>query len=135
MRQIGAPASRPAPLPFGAGSRPRSRAAASLAVALLLGAVVGAPGCRTTGDRPTPPAGSDTMNNSIADVIARHAPELMKIPGVVGVYEGETRGRRVIRIMVAKKTPELAARLPKTLEGHPVEIEETGVIRPMNEGR
>jgi hypothetical protein len=41
---------------------------------------------------------------SIADVIARHAPERMKIPGVVGGYEGETSGRRVIRVMVVERT-------------------------------
>ena len=69
---------------------------------------------------------------AIAEVIARHAPELMKHPGVVGVYEGRTsRGATCIRIMVAKRTRELVARLPRTLEGYPVEIDETGVIEPM----
>ena len=71
----------------------------------------------------------------IAQVIERRAPELMKIAGVVGVYEGETRRHApCIRIMVAKRTHELEARLPRRLEGYPVEIEETGVIRPMRDG-
>jgi hypothetical protein len=70
----------------------------------------------------------------IAEVIARHAPDLMKIPGVVGVYEGETRRHQpCIRIMVDRRSPERDARLPRTLDGYPVEIEVTGVIRPMQD--
>jgi hypothetical protein len=66
------------------------------------------------------------------DVIQRHSDSLLTIPGVVGVYEGRTADNRpVIRIMVAKRTPEHDERLPKTLEGYPVEIEETGEIRPL----
>ncbi len=98
--------------------------AALLALALVLGA------CHGGGAARAPKGGAATV--PIAEVIARHAPELMRIPGVVGVYEGETAAHaRCIRIMVAKRTPELERRLPRTLEGHPVEIEETGVIRPM----
>ncbi len=68
----------------------------------------------------------------IADVIAKHAPELLKNAGVVGVYEGRTtRGAPCIRIMVAKRTRELVARLPRMLEGYAVEIDETGAIEPM----
>ena len=36
-----------------------------------------------------------------AQVIQRHADSLMAIPGVVGVYEGRTHGRTVIRVMLA----------------------------------
>ncbi len=98
--------------------------AALLALALALGACHGGGAARHREEgAPTVP---------IAETIARHAPELMRIPGVVGVYEGESAAHApCIRIMVAKRTPELERRLPRTLEGHPVEIEETGVIRPM----
>jgi hypothetical protein len=95
----------------------------ALLVAIPLGCGAPADDSRRTEPSPMPP---------IAQVIERHAPELMKIPGVVGVYEGETRAHApCIRIMVVKRTRDLEARLPRRLEGHPVEIEETGVIRPM----
>ena len=126
MRRNRAPASKPTPDPFMEGVR--LRRGAWLVIALYLGGL-GASGCGAPSDRPEP-AGKDTVS-SIADVIARHSSELMGVPGVVGVYEGETHGHRVVRIMVAKRTPELVARLPSTLEGHSVEIEETGVVRPM----
>ena len=106
------------------------RAAGVAATILFITWVAGLGGCRKAGET-TSHEESSSMP-SIADVIARRAPDLMKIPGVVGVYEGESPGHaRVIRVMVAKRTPELVASLPRQLEGHTVEIEETGVIRPM----
>jgi hypothetical protein len=99
-------------------------------MALFAGLLLGVSACRGPGT--AKPAENPSPVTPIADTIVRHAPELMKIPGVVGVYEGETR-RHVpcIRIMVERRTPELEHRLPRRLEGHPVEIDETGVIRPM----
>ena len=104
--------------------------AARLAAALLVGLTLAA--CGGHGKRARP--AETTPMPTIADIIARRAPELMKIPGVVGVYEGETSAHApCIRIMVVKRTRELEARLPRVLEGTPVEIEETGVIRPMGD--
>ena len=61
-----------------------------------------------------------------------HTPELMKIHGVVGVYIGETDdGVSFIGVMVVKKTPELDKQIPQKLEGYPVQIEETGEIKPL----
>ncbi len=89
------------------------------------------PACRT--GAPPPESGSAAAPvRPVAEVIAARAPELMAIPGVAGVYEGETRRRApCIRVMVVRRTRELEARLPKTLDGYPVEIEETGEIRPL----
>ena len=42
--------------------------------------------------------------------------------------DGETP---CLKIMVEKMTPELEKGLPKTLDGHPVVVEESGVIRPL----
>jgi hypothetical protein len=98
-------------------------------VALIVAAL--AAGCRGA----TPPPGESGKMEAmkpVADVIAAHAPELMKIEGVAGVYEGETAQRRpCVRIMLVKRTPELESKLPRTLDGYPVEIEETGEIKPM----
>ena len=58
--------------------------------------------------------------------------ELMAIKGVVGVYIGALNdGTPCIAIMVDTMTPELAKKLPNTLEGHPVRVEETGKIQPL----
>jgi hypothetical protein len=64
-------------------------------------------------------------------VIARNAAMLMSIPGVVGVYEGQSRGRTVLRVMVAARADSTLRRIPKTLEGYRVEVEVSGTIRPM----
>ena len=68
----------------------------------------------------------------INDVKEAHTGELMAITGVVGVYVGKLDdGTPCIGVMVVKKMPELEQKIPKTLEGHPVVIHESGVIRPM----
>ena len=78
----------------------------------------------------------DSMSlTDINAVLRAHDDELMAIPGVGGVYvglldDGETP---CIKIMVVEKTPELEEQLPKSLDGHPVRVEETGVIRPLSE--
>jgi hypothetical protein len=65
----------------------------------------------------------------ISTTIERHSAELLEIPGVVGVAEGVADGRPVVQILVARRTPELASRLPQRLDGHPVVIIESGEIR------
>jgi hypothetical protein len=68
----------------------------------------------------------------IESVLADHAAELMAHPGVVGVYQGQRDdGTPVIRVLVLEKTPALERDIPPRLEGHPVDIEVTGEIRPM----
>jgi hypothetical protein len=69
----------------------------------------------------------------MSDVLRDHTNEIMAIPGVVGLYEGVLRdGTPCIKVMVERTTPELERRIPKHLEGYPVEIHETGVIRPLS---
>jgi hypothetical protein len=60
-----------------------------------------------------------------------HVDELMAIPGVVGVAIGELKdGRPCIQVLVVEQTQDLRRRLPKTLEGYPVDIVVSGVIKP-----
>jgi hypothetical protein len=62
-----------------------------------------------------------------------HTEELMKIPGVVGVYVGQfDDGTPCIGVMVIKKTPELERKIPRIIEGYRVKIDETGEIKPLN---
>lgn len=53
----------------------------------------------------------------------------MGVPGVVGIAIGRRQGAPCIRVMVIEKTAELDRRLPRELEGYPVEVQETGPIR------
>ena len=77
--------------------------------------------------------GKTTMNaRDINAVKDDHTNELMSIHGVVGVYIGAyDDGTKCIGVMVDTLTPEIEKKIPKMLEGHPVRVEETGVIKPM----
>ena len=76
-------------------------------------------------------------SRDINAVLRAHEDELMGIPGVVGVYVGlmEDGKTPCLKIMVVKKTKDLEQQVPKSLEGYPIIIEETGVIRPLSEKR
>jgi len=68
----------------------------------------------------------------INQVMQAHVQEFMSRPGVVGVYIGAREDSTLcIRVMVVQATAALRDQIPSTLEGFPVEIEETGEIRPM----
>ena len=76
----------------------------------------------------------ETMTRRDINAVLRdHDQELMAIPGVVGVYVGLLDDNRTscLKVMVIQKTPELERKIPKSLEGYPVVLDETGVIRPM----
>jgi len=66
---------------------------------------------------------------SINAVIERHSEELLEIPGVVGVAQGAHERHTVVQILVERRTPELLAKLPRTLDGYPVVVVESGEIR------
>ena len=68
---------------------------------------------------------------TIQEVLKDHTPELMSIPGVVGTALGEDKGELCIKVLVIEKTPELAEKIPSTLEGFPVVIQQTGEIRAL----
>ena len=70
----------------------------------------------------------------IEQVQEAHTPALMKLEGVVGTFLGETAdGRPCIKVMVVKRSRELEAKIPQTLEGYPVEIFESGEVRPLRQ--
>ena len=75
--------------------------------------------------------GDSMAAKPIKEVITDHARTLLSIPGVVGAGEGLCKGVPCIKVFVTKKTPELEKKILDTLEGYPVEIEETGEIRPL----
>ena len=76
---------------------------------------------------------SPSPKRDINAVLRDHDRELLAIPGVVGVYvalleDGKTP---CLKVMLARKTPEIEGAIPKTLEGYPVVSEVTGEIRPL----
>ncbi len=70
----------------------------------------------------------------INDVLKDHDKELLAMPGVVGVYVGllPDNKTRCLKVIVVKETEVLKRRIPKTIEGYPVLIEESGVISPLD---
>jgi len=66
-------------------------------------------------------------------VLKDHDKELLAIPGVVGVYVGLLPDDKTpcLKVMVVKETEDLKGRIPKSIEGYPVLIEESGDIRPL----
>ncbi len=66
-------------------------------------------------------------------VLKDYDKELLAIPGVVGVYVGLLPDDKTpcLKVMVVEQTEDLKARIPKSIEGYPVLIEESGVIRPL----
>jgi hypothetical protein len=80
------------------------------------------------------PPGQEKMAAKDINLVLRdHDRELMAVPGVAGVYVGVLDDGKTpcLKVMAVRKTPELEHAIPKSLEGYPVVIEETGVIRPM----
>jgi hypothetical protein len=79
--------------------------------------------------------GRDMPTQDIVKVMEAHVDELMAIEGVTAVAIGALDdGTPCIRVYLVKKTDQLARRIPKTLGGHPVAVEESGIIRPMPGG-
>lgn len=66
---------------------------------------------------------------TIETVLAHHTDSLMALPGVVGVAQGESAGKPAIRVLVVRRTPDLDARLPRSLDGFPVVVVESGELR------
>lgn len=70
-------------------------------------------------------------SKSIEQVLKENTDWLMDVPGVVGTAQGLCDDKPCIKIYVIELNPELEKKLPGTLEGYPVEVEETGAFRPL----
>jgi len=80
--------------------------------------------------RPADQGEQDVMaKKTIDEVLGEHSGRLMSIPGVVGTAEGLKDGRPSVKVLVIQKTTELERKIPRELDGYPVEIIETGEIR------
>jgi hypothetical protein len=71
----------------------------------------------------------------IEQVVDRHAPELMRIPGVTMVYVGLADDETpCVRVGFVELPHPSRDRVPAEIEGWPVIVEETGEIRPLPGG-
>lgn len=91
------------------------------ALCLLAGILLS---CKHAGER-------NVTGKPIEQVLREQTDYLMSILGVVGTAIGQCDGSPCIKVLVVKKTPQLQKRIPSALENWKVEIEETGVIRPL----
>lgn len=99
-------------------------------VAILVAgvAILGPAGCQPLDE------GGDTMpTRDINEVMEAHVDSLMALPGVTGVAIGQTDdGTPCILVLVIEDTDDVRAKIPGSLEGHPVKIFESGEIKPFD---
>jgi hypothetical protein len=90
--------------------------------------------CTSKDIKPDATAEKSTPMRDINEVLAEHDEQLMAIPGVVGVYVGllNDTPTHCLKVMVVNKSGDLDA-IPESLEGHPIVIVETDVIRPLDD--
>ena len=69
---------------------------------------------------------------TIEQVLRDSTDSLMSLPGVVGVGQGECSGEPCIKVFVTSSTTEVLARVPSTLDGYVVEVQETGEFRALD---
>ena len=77
---------------------------------------------------------SPSPKRDINAVLAAHEKQLLAIPEVVGVYVGVLQDGRTpcLKVMLARKRPESARKIPRSIEGYPVVVEVTGEIRALD---
>lgn len=66
-------------------------------------------------------------------ILIDHDKDLLAITGVVGVFVGVLPDNTTscLKVMVVKETEDLKKMIPQFIEGYPVLIEESGVVRPL----
>ncbi len=70
---------------------------------------------------------------TIAHVLKKHTGKWMAISGVEGTAIGLYEGKPCIRIFSSVKPQELQTKIPSTVDGYTVVIEETGSFRALGQ--
>ena len=71
------------------------------------------------------------QKRGIEEVLREHTAGIMAIEGVTGTAQGLCNDSPCIKVYVTRKTPELTARIPASIEGYPVDVEETGEFKAL----
>ena len=71
--------------------------------------------------------------SNINEALSRQTQSLMTIPGVAGVYVGLVPDDKTpcLKMIVVNHIEEIGKKIPRSLEGYPALIEESGPIRPL----
>jgi hypothetical protein len=77
------------------------------------------------------PQEQTVQKKPIEQVLKEHTDRLMSIEGVVGTAIGECQREPCIKVLVEEKTPVVEKRIPSSLDGWKVEIEEVGRVRAL----
>ena len=89
-------------------------------------------GCSYTGPRDLE-KGQSMPERTIEQVQEEHTDEWMAIDGIEGTAIGLYEGTPCIKIFTSKKPQQLKDKIPSTVEGYPVIIEETGTFRALEQ--
>ncbi len=68
---------------------------------------------------------------TIEQVLNEKTDEWMAVPGVAGVAIGESKGKPCIRVFTSCRPDELHSKIPSTVDGYTVIVEQTGTIRTL----
>ena len=88
-------------------------------------------GCSYTGSSDLE-KGRYMTERTIEQVLKDRTDEWMAIPGVEGTAIGLYEGKPCIKIFTSSKPQQLRDKIPSTVEGYPVIIEETGAFRALD---
>ena len=76
--------------------------------------------------------GRPMSGKTIEQVQEEHTDAWMAIPGVEGTAIGLFEGKPCIKIFSSREPQELQDKIPSSVEGYPVIIEETGTFRALD---
>lgn len=73
------------------------------------------------------------MPGDVNEAKARLVGQLMEMPGITAIGVGESGGSPCLRVWVVELTEELREAIPRSFEGFPVRVRESGPIRALDE--
>ena len=121
-------------VPLGRENRNLTMVKQIIIVLLKIGVITAAgnlAGCFYTGPSGLE-KGQSMTERTIEQVQEEHTDEWMAIPGVEGTAIGLYEGKPCIKIFTSRKPQHLRDKIPSTVEGYPVIIEETGAFRALD---
>jgi len=101
-----------------------------LPVIALMALMAASGSCAPSGDMQQKKEDS-VQKKGIEEVLREHTADIMAIEGVTGTAQGLCNDSPCIKVYVTRKTPELTARIPASIEGYPVDVEETGEFKAL----
>ncbi len=73
------------------------------------------------------------VEKPIEQLLQENTDSLMSLPGVVGTALGLCADEPCIRVFVVEATETLLEQIPKEIEGHPVDVQQTGEFEALDQ--